>query len=202
MIRFGANHFFSVSHQQSWSMLPCCNLSLTLHASETSLFQKYGAKIIQLWIFLTLKATTSPTAGDRWHQNMEPRKYTVYFYLEWQTLHRCPSLSASYFIKRPTTGRSASIRIYKYQMSSSLQLPLLSLPLSLSYSPFLRGSLALEDSLHCLHFRGPTGDIIFAKGEGHHYAKGRIFELSCIISMLQQLLSSFLKLSLSLFELT
>ena len=133
---------------------------------------------------------------------MEPRKYTVYFYLEWQTLHRCPSLSASYFIKRPTTGRSASIRIYKYQMSSSLQLPLLSLPLSLSYSPFLRGSLALEDSLHCLHFRGPTGDIIFAKGEGHHYAKGRIFELSCIISMLQQLLSSFLKLSLSRFELT
>lgn len=202
MIRFGANHFFSVSHQQSWSMLPCCNLSLTLHASETSLFQKYGAKIIQLWIFLTLKATTSPTAGDRWHQNMEPRKYTVYFYLEWQTLHRCPSLSASYFIKRPTTGRSASIRIYKYQMSSSLQLPL---PLSSSFSllltipPWLLSAWRFS---HCLHFRGPTGDIIFAKGEGHHYAKGRIFELSCIISMLQQLLSSFLKLSLSLFELT
>lgn len=126
-------------------MLPCCNLSLTLHVSETSSFLKYGAKIIQLWIFLTLKATTSPTAGDRWHQNLE-QKYTVYFYLEWQTLHKCPSLSASYFVKRQTTGHSASIQIYKYQMSSSLQLPLLSLPLSVSYSPFLSGSLALEDS--------------------------------------------------------
>ena len=91
---------------------------------------------------------------------MEPRKYTVYFYLEWQTLHRCPSLSASYFIKRPTTGRSASIRIYKYQMSSSLQLPLLSLPLSLSYSPFLRGSLALEDS-HTVYTSEDLQEILF-----------------------------------------
>lgn len=119
---------------------------------------------------------TSPTAPDR--------KYAV---RGADTFHTFCSLSASSF----KNGRQWGIQVYKH---SSLSFFFLSLP----YSSFLSGSLMLEVPLtQSTLQRNYIGRIIFAKGEDHHYSKGRIFQASCIILTFQHLLLFTLKLSFS-----
>lgn len=60
---------------------------------------------------------------------------------------------------------------------------------SLSCSSLLSGSSVLEVPLTQPTLqRNDIARIIFAKGEDHHYSKGRIFQTSCIILPFQHLL--------------